>query len=339
MIDEILINFNDTVYSAFYKLQKTRLKCLIVIDQKKKLLGTLTDGDLRRGLLKNIKTTSKINNCYKKNCNYFFQSNFDRNKSNIILEKKNVTLIPIVNKNKKVIDYYTNIKKNTLENNNKDLQVVVMAGGLGSRLRPYTNFIPKPLLPYKDKTLIEHVIQFYNDQKIKNFWISLNYKDKLIKSFLNNSIKYCKINFLNENMPLGTAGVLKKLQNKNKIFLVSNCDSLIDYEVNDLFDYHKKNNYDLTIITALQENKIPYGVCKIKKGKMQDIEEKPTTNYLANTGVYMINSDVLKYLKKDQPTSFVDLIKKLLKKKKKIGAYTIFSKSWKDLGQSINDFN
>ncbi len=338
MIDEILINFNDTIYNAFYKLQKTRLKCLIVIDKNKKLLGTLTDGDLRRALLKNIQTTSKIKNYYRKNCKYFFQSNFDRKRSNTILEKKNITLIPIINKKKKVIDYYTNFKKNVLENN-KDLQVVVMAGGLGSRLRPYTNFIPKPLLPYKDKTLIEHVIQFYNDQKIKNFWISLNYKDKLIKSFLNNSVKYCKINFLNENMPLGTAGVLKKLENKKKIFLVSNCDSLIDYNVSDLFDYHKNNNYDLTIITALEEKKIPYGVCKIKKGKLKDIEEKPITNYLVNTGVYMINSSALKYLKKNQSTSFVDLIKILLKKKKKIGAYTIFSKSWKDLGQSINDFN
>ena len=134
MIDEILINFNDTVYNAFYKLQKTRLKCLIVIDKKKKLLGTLTDGDLRRGLLKNIKTNSKIKNCFRKNCKYFFQSNFDKIKANTILEKKNITIIPIIDKNNKVVDYYTNIKKNTLENNNKDLQVVVMAGGLGSRL-------------------------------------------------------------------------------------------------------------------------------------------------------------------------------------------------------------
>ena len=117
---------------------------------------------------------------------------------------------------------------------------------------------------------------------------------------------------------------------------MSNCDSLIDYNVSDLFDYHKKNSYDLTIITALQENKIPYGVCKIKKGKLQDIEEKPMTNYLANTGVYMINSDALKYLKKNQPTSFVDLINKALAKRMKIGIFPISNDSWVDLGQSID---
>ena len=168
-----------------------------------------------------------------------------------------------------------------------------MAGGL-DRLKPYTNILPKPLLPFRNKTIIENVISKFQDYGLNNFIISLNYKNILIKSFFKELNPKFKVSFLEENKPLGTAGVLYKLKNRNKKYIISNCDVIFDVDYNDIINFHESKKFDITIVASVQRDiKGPYGVCKIQNNQLQNIIEKPEKNYLANTGLYLVNSKYL----------------------------------------------
>ena len=238
----------------------------------------------------------------------------------------------------KVIDYVAdniNLDKPSLKNNKK-IEIIIMAGGLGTRLKPYTNVLPKPLLPFKNKTIIENVISKFTTYGLNKFIISLNYKNILIKSFFKELSPNFKVSFLEENKPLGTAGILYKLKNKNKNYIISNCDVIFDLDYNDLIKFHEKKKFDITLVAAAQKDKIPYGVCKVQNNRLQNIVEKPEKNYLANTGLYLVNSKVFKLIKKNENISFVDLINKAVSKKMNIGVYPITSNAWIDLGQSID---
>jgi len=335
---EILIKTNSTIQDTLVKLQNSSLKCLIVTNKKKTLLGTINDGDVRRAILKNAKLSSKILKYYKKNCYFIRYRELSKINTSEKLKKLKISLIPIVDKNMKVIDYVAdniNFDKPSLKNNKK-IEIIIMAGGLGTRLKPYTNILPKPLLPFKNKTIIENVISKFTTYGLNKFIISLNYKNILIKSFFKELSPNFKVSFLEENKPLGTAGILYKLKNKNRNYIISNCDVIFDLDYNDLIKFHEKKKFDITLVASVQKDKIPYGVCKVQNNRLQNIVEKPEKNYLANTGLYLVNSKVFKLIKKNENISFVDLINKAISKKMNIGVYPITSNAWIDLGQSID---
>ena len=337
MNKKILINPNKTIFNALEVLQKTASKCLIVTNSKMKLLGTLNDGDIRRSILKKINLKTKINKIYKKKCYFLFEDKVDNINLSNIFKKNDLNAIPVINKNKIVVDVLFNKISNTYKKNHKNkLEILIMAGGLGTRLKPFTNVIPKPLLLYKGKTIIENVIDFYLNYDVDKFTVSLNYKNILIKSFFKELKPYYKVKYINERKPLGTAGVLSKLSKMNKRFLITNCDTLIQYNLDDLILFHEKNKFDLTLVVASKINQIPYGVCEVSNNRLKQIYEKPEQQYLANTGVYLAESKVFKNLKKNTNTSFVDLIKTCLKKKIKVGVYPVPDIAWKDFGQSPN---
>ena len=247
---EILIKTNSTIQDALVKLQNSSLKCLIVTNKKNILLGTINDGDVRRAILKNAKLSSKIVKYYKKNCYFIRYREISKINTSEKLKKLKINLIPIVDKNKKVIDYVAdNVNlTNPSSKNNKKIEVIIMAGGLGTRLKPYTNILPKPLLPFRNKTIIENVISKFTTNGLDKFIISLNYKNILIKSFFKELNPNFKVSFLEENKPLGTAGVLYKLKNKNRNYIISNCDVIFDIDHNDLIKFHEKKKFDITLV-------------------------------------------------------------------------------------------
>tara|TARA_B100000902_G_scaffold400034_1_gene474859 strand:- start:11295 stop:12323 length:1029 start_codon:yes stop_codon:yes gene_type:complete len=335
---DILITKNSTIQETLVKLQVSSLKCLIVVSKSNVLLGTINDGDVRRAILKNAKLNSKISKYFTKKCFFVRESELSKININEKLKKLKINIIPIVNKNKKIIDY---VSDNSNEQNlsfrkNKKIETIIMAGGLGTRLKPYTNVLPKPLLPFNNKTIIENVIDKFNKYGLNNFIISVNYKNILIKSFFKELNPKFKVSFLEENKPLGTAGVLYKLKNKNRKYLITNCDVIFDIDYNYLINFHEQKKFDITLVASAQKDKIPYGVCKVQNNLLQNIIEKPEKNYLANAGLYLVNSNVFKLIKNNENTSFVDLINKAILKKMKIGVYPIPSNAWIDLGQSID---
>ena len=211
-----------------------------------------------------------------------------------------------------------------------------MSGGKGTRLKPYTNILPKPLLQVNNKTMIENIIDGFRENGISSFFISINYKSKLIKSFFEELSPKYKVKFVEEKKPLGTAGSLYMLKKKIKnFFFVINCDTILDINFSKVLEHHKKNKNDLTVIVAVKEDVIPYGICKIDDlGKLIEINEKPKINNLINIGCYLLNKKIIQQLKQNDYLDFNELINSSINRKLKVGVYPIDESQWTDLGNA-----
>lgn len=338
MLSNLIVKTDITIRHAMKALDETALKCLFVVNEKEKFLGTLTDGDLRRGILSGKSFDDTINDCYNNNSVYFFSEDFDTKKAKDILLSKKIDLIPILKQNKKIFDFI-NLeiidKKSTQKNKLDNISVVIMAGGEGKRLEPFTSILPKPLIPVKNKTMIEHILDSFYKFGCNDFYISLNYKSKILKAYFEETQPPYKIKYLKEDKPLGTAGSLNLIAGnfKNPIF-VTNCDIIIKSDYYDIFSFHKKGNYDLTLIGCNKEYIIPYGTCVLDdKAELSHINEKPKYDLLINTGLYVINPDVLNMIPKNKFFHITHLIENLKKDKKKVGVYPIQDFEWIDVGQ------
>ncbi len=335
---KIIINKDLKIIQAMKKLASTGLRCLIVSNKKKKLLGTLTDGDIRRAILKGKKLNESIKNIYNRNPNFLKKNNFSLNSAKSLLASKSHILLPVVDSSSMIVDYLNWEKvfgKETNEQKLSDVSVVIMAGGKGSRLKPFTEFLPKPLIPVGNKPIIEHIIEKFNSFGVKNFFISTKYKSRILKSYLKDLKSSYSTFFLSEDKPLGTVGGLYKHKKKfNSTFFLTNCDIIVNVNLNDVFEFHKKNKNDLTLVVSTKSYEVPYGVCQLdKKGKFQSISEKPKNFYLANTGLYVLEPKILKYLPKNQFYHMTDLIKSMKKLKRKVGVFPIDESLWLDIGQ------
>ena len=210
-----------------------------------------------------------------------------------------------------------------------------MAGGKGTRLEPFTNVLPKPLVPINEKPVIEHIIEKFTENKVSNFFIISNYKSKIIKAYFLEMKPKFKLSFIDESKPLGTAGGLSLLEGKiKKPFIVTNCDTIININFDDLMHFHISHNNDATLVVSSKEHIVPYGTCKLtKKGHLQKIIEKPKFDFFVNVGLYVLNPNLIKLIPKNKTYDMTDLIKLIKTKKKQVGAYPIDDESWIDVGQ------
>ena len=265
-----LILPTSSIKKALNDLKLSGEKCLIVVNSNKKLLGTLSDGDIREAILNNHSLSDSIKNIYQKKCIYFYEKDLDIIKIKKIFTNKIISLIPVVNNNLKVIktiNWFDIFKDSEIPLVEKlNIPVVIMAGGKGTRLQPLTNILPKPLIPINQKTIIEHIIDRFLKYDIKLFFISINYKSLIIKAFFKELKNDYKVKFLEEDSPLGTAGSLSLLNNKiKKTFFVTNCDTIINANYNDFYNFHLKNKNDLTIMVSAKQFEIPYGTCELNE--------------------------------------------------------------------------
>ena len=331
---------NSTISHSIKKINDLQSKAVIVINAKtKKVVGTLSDGDLRRAFLKGKKIKENIKGIYNKKFFYILKIPRDRKKIEKIFEKGRYQFIPVVDRSKKLVDIIFPFKKINIFKK-IDSSVLVMAGGKGSRLKPFTEVLPKPLIPINNKTAISTIIEEFTKYNIKKFFISLNFKKEILESYLNyiNKSKKYIFSFLKEKKPLGTAGAIKLLENKiKKNFFVVNCDVIFDFDLKKFEKMHIKNNNIMTIVVTSKKQNIPYGVCYSEDGKsLKEFREKIVNEYNINIGLYLINKKIFKYLKKNKRLEFDQLINFLLKKNEKIGLYFIESNNWKDVGQWDN---
>ena len=335
---KITIYSTAKVIKAMTILEKTGEKCLLVIDKKKILLGTLTDGDIRRNLIKGIKLGDSINKIYNKNPLFFQDSKYDFKEIKKIILKEKLDLVPIVDNKKKLIKYITwkdlfnknqKLKINKIDN----IPVIIMAGGKGRRLGVFSKILPKPLLPINDKTLLENILDYFKKFGLNNFYITINYRADLIKSFFS-YLKGYKIKFIQEKKFLGTAGslnLIKKIKNKN--IIVSNCDIIFDFDLFQATQNHIKNINDVTLIVTEEITKIPYGICKLSRDYLlEDIVEKPEFKNLVNTGMYIIKADMLKLIKNNEKIDMNIFLKRIIKNNYKVGIYEINKSNWLDYG-------
>jgi dTDP-glucose pyrophosphorylase len=336
----LLIRPNANIKSALKQLSRTGEKCLIVVDKQNKLLGTLSDGDVRNAILKGKYYKDKVNEFYHKKSTFIKKENYTLSQAKDIFIKKRINVIPILERSRKVVDIITfeNIfqkNKNNNQPNNFVKTVVIMAGGKGTRLEPFTNVLPKPLIPINEKPVIEHIIERFIKNNFFNFIITLNYKSKILRAFFQEMKPKYKLSFIEESKPLGTAGGLRLLLGKiKKPFLLTSCDTIININFDSLINFHISNKNDLTLVASSKEYIIPYGTCTLnKKGNLKNIVEKPKLDFFVNIGLYVINPNLIKLVPRNRAFDMPDLIKLSKRKKKQIGIYPVDDESWIDVGQ------
>ena len=342
-----LLHFNKNIKMSLLQLEQNNEKCLLVVDSNNVLKGTLTDGDIRRALLRGADINSKIKK-YIKRKPYFikvknfseFGDNAQQKKIQSLIKKikdSNIDIIPLVDKFNKVKDiiFVKDFNKFSFSKKKfENISTLIMAGGKGTRLKPFTNYFPKPLTPVEDKTATEYIINSFSNYGVKKFYISLNYKKNLIKSYLREN-KIENLHFLEEKKVLGTAGALSMLKGRIKNdFFVINCDTIVSINLEKFYDYHKKNNYKISLVAATKNFQLSYGSCEINRnGQLKKILEKPKTNYLVNVGLYLFKPEIINLVAKNKFLEMDVLIKRVKQKGGKIGIFPISEDNWRDIGQ------
>lgn len=339
MLRYLVIEDKAFLREALNKIDKSGFKSLIVIDKDKKLLGTITDGDIRKYFIRSKNKNQKILKIYNNNPKFIFKDDIFIERIDKIFKKFKINILPIIDKNQKLIDCFIQGFSN---HNNKifekfGITALVMAGGKGVRLKPFTDVLPKPLIPINGKPVIQIIIDSLLKNKFTNIFISTGYKKEIIKAYFEGQKVNYNLNFIEEDKPLGTTGPILKL-NKYKFenILVNNCDVLVKYDISKILNYHIEKNFDITILGVSIKHKIPYGVIILNDDKnlINNIREKPINNYLISSGIYIVKKKVINHFsKKEEKIDFNDFINKCIKKSFRVGHYKISEKHWKDIGQ------
>jgi len=339
-IADLCIKSDASLLSALKQMDEIERKLLIVIEEAK-FKGILSIGDLQRAILKNISLRSPVKKILRENVTIASDTD-DFNKVKSLMINNRIEFMPVINSDGDLVDvnFWEEIFR---ENKDKgksfiDNPVVIMAGGAGSRVRPFTDVIPKAMLPLGKKPIIRHIIDMFSKYGFHDYYITLNYKAEIIKNYLlvnDNDIKY---NYIEEPKPLGTAGGLSFLKKSiSTPFFVSYCDVIIDHDFTEILDFHKKKKNILTVIAVATSYKSPYGVINSdSKGNLISFEEKPQINLQVNAGLYVLDPGVLDFIPPDKTLDFSELIK-IVKKNHKVGVFTIEEKSWTDIGDIDKD--
>jgi len=337
-MEKFLISKKITLREALIKMDDSARKILFVIEENKKLFGTLSDGDIRRWILNDgdLRITVDKVCCVEP---FYVNKKYDIKKVKNIMLSEKIECVPVINNNKEIIEllFWSKIfnNRNNIDYNEKiSCSIVIMAGGKGTRMDPFTRILPKPLIPIGDKTILELIIENFTKQGANNFYLTLNYKSKIIKAYFEELDLDYNLEFIEESKPLGTVGSLKYLEEIiTEPFIVVNCDTIINANYGEILDFHNNKNNDMTLITSLRNFKIPFGVCEIGNGgDLLNLSEKPEHAYLVNTGIYVINPDILKYIPYNKYFDITDLISSLKDNNLKIGIFPVSENSWIDTG-------
>ena len=267
---------------------------------------------------------------------------FSKERAKKILLDNKLDLLPVVDDEKRVVDYITwnqafsEEKLGPIQKSKVDVPVVIMAGGEGTRLEPFTKILPKPLIPVGDKTIVEMIMEEFSAHGVKDFYLTLNYKGEMIEAYFNynGNGKDYKINYLREDEYLGTAGGLKMLEDIiGDTFIVSNCDVIVKADFEQVLALHKEQHATMTILSSIQYYKVPYGVVKFRgRGEVLDIIEKPEYTLTVNTGVYVLSKEALQFIPENSSFDMTDLVKNLIEKGRRVITYPVNENDYVDIG-------
>lgn len=333
-IDSIKIHSSTKLIDILKKMDETEHKLLLVADEDI-FVGVVSIGDLQRCILKCIDFDTPVKEIIRPNIIFASESDSMQNIEDEMV-KFRMEFMPIVSENKKLKDviFWEDLFPSEMEavKLEKKVPVVIMAGGLGSRLKPLTNVIPKPLVPIGDKTIIEYIIDKFEEVGCDDFYCSVNYKAGILKYYLESKQK--NLSYFQESQPLGTAGSLYLLKDKlNGTFFVINCDILVDVDLAELMKFHKDSGNVITMVSVVKNFQIPYGTLKTKEnGELVELLEKPNEMYQINAGLYVLEPEVFDYIEDNQFLHITTLIEKLMGKGKRIGVFPVNEHSWTDMG-------
>ena len=325
-----LIGEKNTIKKALELLSNVGVETILfAVDEKQRLKGSITDGDVRRGLLKGLTLENEISEIIHKEPKYIRKENYTINQI-ISLRENNFKVIPVINKD----DVILNILNFRLMKSYLPIDTVVMAGGLGSRLKPLTDNTPKPLLKVGDKTIIDYNIDRLRKYGVDDFWISVRYLGDQIENHFGDGESRCvKIEYVYENIPLGTIGAVSQIKNfKHDYVLVTNSDILTNLDYEDFFMDFIKKDADMSVVTIPYEVNIPYAVMETKENKVLSFKEKPTYTYYSNGGIYLIKKSILNKIPLNTFFNSTDLMEDLLKDNLNLISYPM-RQYWLDIGK------
>jgi dTDP-glucose pyrophosphorylase len=336
-IEDILVAPGDTLKQAMKKMDAVGCKIVFVAGNERELIGALSDGDIRRWILKGGDITVKTARVMTRKPRYLTEGYANESARKLVAENL-LECVPVLDLQGRITGgvWWFDFFKDKNQNDSRiDLPVVIMAGGKGARLAPITNILPKPLMPIGEKPMAQHIIDRFTAAGCKQFYMSLNFKAKLIKAFFSDVEGDYSLDFVEETKPLGTAGSLCLLRRKlKKTFFLTNCDVLVDADYSGIVKFHRERGNAVTIVGSMKHFTIPYGTCEIKKGGgLLAVREKPEYDFLVNTGMYVLEPAALKLLPDQGFMHMTELIEKGLRAGIKIGVYPISEKSWVDTGQ------
>ena len=336
-IKEIIIAPTLTLLDAMRRMDEKKVKMLFVFDGEH-FVSILTIGDLQRAIVNNSSLSSPVSSVVKR------EKKFARvGESMVAIREKMLELraecMPVLDEQGELADviFWRDLfEKEEIDLRPKiDLPVVIMAGGKGTRLKPITNVIPKPLVPVGDKTILEVIMDQFEGIGCHMFYMSVNYKADMMKYYLSQLDHKYDIEFFMEDKPLGTIGSVSLLKGKiNTPFFVSNCDSINEQDYRDVWDYHVQNHNDMTIVTMVKSFKIPYGVIETgKDGLMTALKEKPEQTFQVNTGVYILNSELIEEIPEGEFFHITHLMEKIKSRGGRVGCFPVSEHAWKDMGE------
>ena len=332
-----MVSLSASLLDAMKLMDEIKVKMLFVFNEGH-FDGIITIGDIQRAIINGVPLGAPVSFILSKDKKY---ARPDENKEDV--RKKMLSLraecMPVVDKHGELVDVYfwsDLFKHSELEHREKIcLPVVIMAGGKGTRLKPLTNVIPKPLIPVGDKTILEEIMNQFEGIGCEKFYMSVNYKSDMMRFYLDQLDHHYDIDFFEEPKPLGTIGSVSLLKGRiTTPFFVSNCDIIIDQDYRDVYDYHKSNHNDLTIVTAVKSFRIPYGVIETgEDGLMTGLQEKPEQTYMINTGVYILNPELIDEIPEGQFFHITHLMEKIKQRGGRIGCFPVSEHAWRDMGE------
>ncbi len=332
-MNDVYIEEDKSILDAIQRLDKSGKKILFV-HRDRKLLASLTDGDIRRWILKKGDLQMPVKCVANYQPKFLYEQ--EENLAMRMIREQEIDAVPIVDKEhliKKIIFANDSMQEHSVFD--KEIPVVIMAGGLGTRLSPYTNILPKPLIPVGDYPIAEYIINLFYEYGCSQFYMIVNYKRNMIKAYFDELDKKYLLDFITEEKQLGTGGGISLLKGKIKdTFILTNCDILIDDDLTKAYRQHIESGNIITMVCSLKNFTIPYGVVNIgEDGAISSMQEKPNMSFFTNTGCYFVEPEVIEDLEYNEPIDFPAVIEKYMKAEKRVGIYPIGEEAWFDMGQ------
>lgn len=337
-LEKFIISENMQLVKAMQKIDDNASGLVFVVDEKNHLCGAVSDGDIRRWLLKSGSLNAQVRLLMNKNPVSIHEK--ERCNAVKLLHEKQISALPIVDADGLILDICLmkeidagkeRIQKKTLEG----VPVVIMAGGKGTRLYPYTKILPKPLIPIGEIPIVERVMDSFYEYGITDFYMTVNYKSRMIQSYFSEVNKDYHIEYVKEDKPLGTGGSIRLIEKQFDCPLfVANADGLIRTDYASLYQHHINSGNAITMITSLKKETVPYGVIHSKEdGEIESMVEKPTMVYLIITGMYVINPEMIPLIPEDRMFHMTNLVEKAMDQGYKVGMYPVSEDSFLDMGE------
>lgn len=344
------MKYSDRIQSKIIDAQKTLIQTMKMMDEGltksllvfegERFLGIITNGDLQRAIIAKVPFDTPIREIQSNEGKRYAHVGYDSDFIKQWMRQKRAEFMPILDEEENLVDvlFWDDILSEASVLDTREhihLPVVIMAGGKGTRLKPITNVIPKPLIPVGDKTILEEIMDQFESIGCQKFYMSVNYKSDMMRFYLDQLEHKYNIDFFEEPQPLGTIGSVSLLKGKiHSPFFVSNCDILIDQDYRDVYDYHQENHNDLTIVTAVKSFKIPYGVIETgANGLMVELKEKPELTYMINTGVYILNPECIDEIPEGEFFHITQLMEKIKMRGGRVGCFPVSEHAWRDMGE------